>query len=51
MSHQLVGKKWRFEVPPLNWKQAPDTNKESEIDAAPADTDSPEDTDKSRASA
>lgn len=32
MSHQLVGKKSRFEVPPLNWKQAPDTNKESEID-------------------
>ncbi|MGE8454777.1 MAG: hypothetical protein ACN6OP_30040 [Pseudomonadales bacterium] len=47
MSHQLIGKKWRFEVPPLNWK-APDT--ESEIDATPADTDASEDTDKPRLS-
>ena len=50
MSHQLVGKKWRFEVPPLNWK-APDAHTESEIDAAPADTDASEDSDKARLSA
>ncbi|CAB3627363.1 hypothetical protein [Achromobacter pestifer] len=50
MSHQLVGKKWRFEIPPLAWK-APDANTESDIDAAPADTDPPKDADKSRVSA
>lgn len=50
MSHQLIGKKWRFEIPPLEWK-APDANKESEADAAPADTEASEDADKPRLSA
>ncbi|CAB3685293.1 MULTISPECIES: hypothetical protein [Achromobacter] len=49
MSHQLVGKKWRFEVPPLNWT-APDANKESEIDAVDADSETSEDSDTSRSS-
>lgn len=49
MSHQLIGKKWRFEIPPLNWK-APDANQESEMDAVTADSDASEDTDKSRSS-
>lgn len=49
MSHQLVGKKWRFEVPPLNWK-SPDANKESEVDAVAADRDASDDADKARSS-
>ena len=44
MSHQLVGKKWQFEIPPLDWK-APETNKEADIKAAPVDADSAEDKD------
>ncbi|CAB3666672.1 MULTISPECIES: hypothetical protein [Achromobacter] len=49
MSHQLIGKKWRFEIPPLNWK-APDANTDSEIDAVASDSDSSDDTDTSRSS-
>ncbi|MCD0499878.1 MULTISPECIES: hypothetical protein [Achromobacter] len=49
MSHQLVGKKWRFEVPPLDWK-APDANQDSDIDAVAADSDASKDSDKSRSS-
>ncbi|ADP16522.1 hypothetical protein AXYL_03202 [Achromobacter xylosoxidans A8] len=44
MSHQLVGKKWQFEIPPLDWK-APETNKEADIKVAAVDADSAEDKD------
>ncbi|WMD22068.1 hypothetical protein RAS12_06750 [Achromobacter seleniivolatilans] len=50
MSHQLVAKKWRFEIPPLNWK-APDAAKESKLNAVPADSESAEDSDTSRSTA
>lgn len=49
MSHQLIGKKWRFEIPPLNWK-APDANKDADIDAAAADGDNTEEADTPRGS-
>ncbi|CAB3638403.1 MULTISPECIES: hypothetical protein [Achromobacter] len=44
MSHQLVGKKWQFEIPPLDWK-APETNKEADIKTVAADADAAEDQD------
>lgn len=49
MSHQLVGKKWRFEIPPLDWK-APDANKDSDIDPAAVDSDASEEAETARAS-
>ncbi|MNK20533.1 hypothetical protein D3C87_387750 [compost metagenome] len=39
MSHQLAAKKGSFEIPPLNWK-APDADKKSDRDTAPADANS-----------
>lgn len=49
MSHKLIGKKWRFEIPPLDWK-APDANKESDIDVAAIDNDASEEAEAKRAS-
>ncbi|WP_183012352.1 hypothetical protein [Achromobacter sp. UMC46] len=50
MSHQLIGKKWRFEIPPLNWK-APEATLDSEADAAPAEAEASKDGDKPRLTA
>ncbi|MGE8686035.1 MAG: hypothetical protein ACN6PJ_02790 [Achromobacter sp.] len=50
MSHQLVGKKWRFEIPPLDWK-APEAKKDADINSAPADADSADDTEALRSTA
>lgn len=50
MTHQLAAKKGSFEIPPLNWK-APDADKKSDRDAAPADADSSKKTEASRSKA
>ncbi|MCY1385074.1 hypothetical protein D9M68_710220 [compost metagenome] len=50
MSHQLVGKKSRFEIPPLDWK-APEAKKDADINSVPADVESTEDTEALHSSA
>ncbi len=47
MSHQLVGKKWHFEIPPLDWK-APETKKEADIKTVPAQADNAKNADSLR---
>lgn len=49
MSHKLIGKKWHFEIPPLDWK-APEATKDSDAKAAPADRESAEDSETLRSS-
>ncbi|MFD4836612.1 hypothetical protein ACFWP0_03835 [Achromobacter sp. NPDC058515] len=50
MSHQLVGKKWSFEIPPLNWK-APEADEKSERNVAPVDADASKDAEAARSTA
>ncbi|MNR41038.1 hypothetical protein D3C85_1593800 [compost metagenome] len=50
MSHQLAAKKGSFAIPPLNWK-APEVDKKSDRDSAPADAESSKKTEASRSKA
>lgn len=49
MSLKPIGKKWQFEIPPLDWK-APEANKDADAKVIPTDGESAEDAESRRSS-